>query len=73
MAAIAAAAGGRLVERFGSRQVAVPALMLFCGACLAYHGAGAATGLPRSLAARAARLGQRGRVDIRGTDQRLRR
>jgi len=40
MAAIAAAAGGRLVERFGSRQVAVPALMLFCGACLAYHGAG---------------------------------
>ncbi len=41
MAAIAAAAGGRLVERFGSRQVAVPALMLFCGACLAYHGAGA--------------------------------
>ena len=41
MAAIAAAAGGRLVERFGSRQVAVPGLMLFCGACLAYHGAGA--------------------------------
>jgi EmrB/QacA subfamily drug resistance transporter len=41
MAAVAAAAGGRLVERFGSRQVAVPALMLFCGACLAYHGAGA--------------------------------
>ena len=41
MAAIAAAAGGRLVERFGSRQVAVPALLLFCGACLAYHGAGA--------------------------------
>jgi EmrB/QacA subfamily drug resistance transporter len=40
MAAIAAAAGGRLVERFGSRRVAVPALMLFCGACLAYHGAG---------------------------------
>ena len=40
MAAIAAAAGGRLVERFGSRQVAVPALMLFCGACLAYHAAG---------------------------------
>ena len=40
MAAIAAAAGGRLVERFGSRQVAVPALILFCGACLAYHGAG---------------------------------
>ena len=40
MAAIAAAAGGRLVERFGSRQVAVPALMLFCGACLAYHGVG---------------------------------
>jgi EmrB/QacA subfamily drug resistance transporter len=40
MAAIAAAAGGRLVERYGSRQVAVPALMLFCGACLAYHGAG---------------------------------
>ena len=33
----------------------------------------AATGLPRSLAADAARLGQRGRVDIRGTDQRLRR
>ena len=33
----------------------------------------AATGLPRSLAARPARLGQRGRVDIRGTDQRLRR
>ena len=32
--------GGRLVERFGSRQVAVPALMLFCGGCLAYHGAG---------------------------------
>jgi EmrB/QacA subfamily drug resistance transporter len=41
MAAIAAAAGGRLVERFGSRQVAVPALLLFCGACLAYHAAGA--------------------------------
>lgn len=40
MAAIAAAAGGRLVERFGSRRVAVPALMLFCGGCLAYHGAG---------------------------------
>jgi pimeloyl-ACP methyl ester carboxylesterase len=40
IAAIAAAAGGRLVERFGSRQVAVPALMLFVGACLAYHGAG---------------------------------
>jgi len=40
MAAVAAGAGGRLVERFGSRQVAVPALMLFCGACLAYHGAG---------------------------------
>jgi EmrB/QacA subfamily drug resistance transporter len=40
MAAIAAGAGGRLVERFGSRRVAVPALMLFCGACLAYHGAG---------------------------------
>ena len=40
MAAIAAAAGGRLVERFGSRQVAVPALMLFFVACLAYHGAG---------------------------------
>ena len=40
MAAIAAGAGGRLVERFGSRQVAVPALMLFCGACLAYHAAG---------------------------------
>jgi EmrB/QacA subfamily drug resistance transporter len=39
-AAIAAAAGGRLVERFASRQVAVPALVLFCGACLAYHGAG---------------------------------
>ena len=33
----------------------------------------AATGLPRSLAAHAARLGQRGRVDIRGTDQRVRR
>jgi pimeloyl-ACP methyl ester carboxylesterase len=40
MAAIAAVAGGRLVERFGPRQVAAPALMLFCGACLAYHGAG---------------------------------
>ncbi|HEY2593373.1 MAG TPA: DHA2 family efflux MFS transporter permease subunit, partial [Chloroflexota bacterium] len=40
MAAIAAAAGGRLVERFGSRQVTVPALMLFCGACLAYRSAG---------------------------------
>jgi NTE family protein len=41
IAAVAAAAGGRLVERFGSRQVAVPALVLFCGGCLAYHGAGA--------------------------------
>jgi EmrB/QacA subfamily drug resistance transporter len=40
MAAVAAAAGGRLVERFGSRLVAVPALVLFCGACLAYHAAG---------------------------------
>jgi len=29
-----------MVERFGSRQVAVRALMLFVGACLAYHGAG---------------------------------
>src|SRR6202012_3374576 len=40
MAAIAAGAGGRLGERFGSRQGAVPAVMLFCGACLAYHAAG---------------------------------
>jgi pimeloyl-ACP methyl ester carboxylesterase len=40
MAASAAAAGGRLVERFGSRQVAVPALVLFCCACLTYHAAG---------------------------------
>jgi len=40
MAAIAAAAGGRLVERFGSRRVAVPALMLFLVACLAYRAAG---------------------------------
>jgi EmrB/QacA subfamily drug resistance transporter len=40
MAAIAAAMGGRLVERLGSRRVAVPALVLFCGACLAYHGVG---------------------------------
>ncbi|MBV8991277.1 MAG: alpha/beta fold hydrolase, partial [Solirubrobacterales bacterium] len=39
-AAFAAATGGRLVERFGSRPVAVPALMLFCGACLAYHAVG---------------------------------
>ena len=40
IAAVAAAAGGRLVERFGSRSVVVPALMLFAGACLAYHAAG---------------------------------
>jgi pimeloyl-ACP methyl ester carboxylesterase len=40
MAALAAAAGGRLAERFGSRPVAVPALLMFCGACLAYHAAG---------------------------------
>jgi EmrB/QacA subfamily drug resistance transporter len=40
MAALAAALGGRLVERFGSRLVAVPALTLFCGACLCYHRAG---------------------------------
>jgi EmrB/QacA subfamily drug resistance transporter len=41
MAALAAVAGGRLAARFGSRRVAVPALLMFCGACLAYHGAGA--------------------------------
>ncbi len=41
MAALAAAAGGRLAERFGSRPVAVPALLLFSGACLAYHAVGA--------------------------------
>jgi EmrB/QacA subfamily drug resistance transporter len=41
MAAVAAAAGGRLVERLGSRLVAVPGLMLFFGACLAYHAVGA--------------------------------
>jgi NTE family protein len=40
MAAVAAAAGGRLVERFGPRLVAMPALLLFSGACLAYHAAG---------------------------------
>ena len=40
MAAVAAATGGRLTGRFGSRSVAVPALLLFCGACLAYHAAG---------------------------------
>jgi NTE family protein len=40
MAALAAAAGGRLAERFGSRPVAVPALLAFCAACLAYHAAG---------------------------------
>ena len=40
MAALAAAAGGRLAERFGSRPVAVPALLMFCAACLAYHAAG---------------------------------
>jgi EmrB/QacA subfamily drug resistance transporter len=41
MAALAAASGGQLVERFGPRAVAVPALLMFCGACLAYHAAGA--------------------------------
>jgi EmrB/QacA subfamily drug resistance transporter len=41
MAAIAAAAGGRLVERFGSLPVALPGLVLFCSACLAYHAVGA--------------------------------
>jgi NTE family protein len=40
MAALAAAAGGRLAERFGSRSVALPALLMFCGACLAYRAAG---------------------------------
>ena len=40
IAAVAAAAGGRLAERFGPRSVAVPALLMFCGACLAYHAAG---------------------------------
>jgi len=41
MAALGAAVGGRLVERFGSRRLAVPALIGFCGACLGYHAAGA--------------------------------
>jgi EmrB/QacA subfamily drug resistance transporter len=40
MAALAAVAGGRLVEWFGSRAVAVPALLMFCAACVAYHAAG---------------------------------
>ncbi|MBV9413359.1 MAG: DHA2 family efflux MFS transporter permease subunit [Solirubrobacterales bacterium] len=40
VAAFAAAAGGRLAERFGSRPVVVPALLMFAGACLAYHAAG---------------------------------
>ena len=69
MAAVAAAAGGRLTGRFGSRSVAVPALLLFCGACLAYHAAGSRPDyvghwLPAQLLSGTA-IG----LDIRGPDE----
>jgi EmrB/QacA subfamily drug resistance transporter len=41
MAAIAAAIGGKLTDRFGPRAVALPALLTFAGACLVYRGVGA--------------------------------
>ncbi len=73
MAAIAAAAGGRLVEQFGFPPGGRAGADAVLRRVPRLPRRRAATGLPRSLAAHPAHLGQRGRVDIRGADQRLRR